>query len=173
VAVRAVAFMARSWWGGRPHRRVSYDAWWPDGRLENGVSLASVLQLRHPADIADAETAVHDRCPEIGPGEWCDRWGRVVDGPVVGSTGAGSPRRPQSQRRPRSQRREFGVPRYDPTKKPSRTGRLVAGLVALVVGVVLLVATSGDGALALVGLVCLVPSVGLLAGLVPRERRWW
>lgn len=167
VAVRAVAFMARSWWGGRPHRRVSFDAWWPDGRLEDGVSLASVLDLHHPADIADAETAVHGRCPEIGPGEWCDRWGRVVDGPVDGSTGV------SSSRRVRSQRREFGVPRYDPTKKPSRTGRLVAGLVALVVGVVLLVATSGDGPLALVGVVCLFACVGLLAGLVPRERRWW
>jgi len=167
VAVRAVAFMARSWWGGRPHRRVSFDAWWPDGRVEDGVSLASVLDLHHPADIADAETAVHGRCPEIGPGEWCDRWGRVVDGPVDGSTGV------SSSRRVRSQRREFGVPRYDPTKKPGRTGRLVAGLVALVVGVVLLVTTSGDGPLALVGVVCLFACVGLLAGLVPRERRWW
>ena len=167
MAVRAVAFMARSWWGGRPHRRVSYDAWWSDGRLENGVSLASVLDLRHPASVDDAETAVHARCPEIGPGEWCDESGRVVDGPVVGSTGAGSPRRP------RSQRRAFGAPRYDPTEKRHRTGRLVSGLVALVVGVVLLVTTSGHGPLAFVGLVCLVPSVGLLAGLVPRGRRWW
>jgi len=173
VAVRAVAFKARSWWGGRPHRRVSFDAWWPDGRLEDGVSLASVLDLRHPADIADAETAVHGRCPEIGPGEWCDRWGRVVDGPVDGSTGVSSSRSQRRPRRLRSQRREFGVPRYDPTKKPSRTGRLVAGLVALVVGVVLLVATSGDGPLALVGVVSVFSSVGLLAGLVPRERRWW
>ena len=173
VAVRAVAFMARSWWGGRPHRRVSFDAWWPDGRLENGVSLASVLDLRHPADIHDAETAVHDRCPEIGPGAWCDRWGRVVDRPVDGSTGVSSSRRVRRVRRLMSQRREFGVPRYDPTKKPGRTGRLVAGLVALVVGVVLLVATSGDGPLALVGVVSVFSSVGLLAGLVPRERRWW
>lgn len=176
MAVRAVAFMARSWWGGRPHRRVSYDAWWPDGRIENGVGLASVLDLRHPADIADAETAVHGRCPEIGPGEWCDRWGRVVDGPVDGSAGVSSSRRQQRPRRPRrlmSQRREFDAPRYDPTKQPSRTGRLVAGLVALVVGVVLLVTTSGDGPLALVGVLSVFSSVGLLAGLVPRQRRWW
>ena len=167
MAVRAVAFMARSWWGGRPHRRVSYDAWWPDGRIENGVGLASVLDLRHPADIADAENAVHSRCPEVGTGEWSDDRGRVLDGPAGGSMGAGP------SRRPRSQRREFGAPRYDPTKKPSRTGRLVAGLVALVVGVVMLVMTSGDGPLALVGVVCVFSSVGLLAGLVPRERRWW
>jgi len=72
-----------------------------------------------------------------------------------------------------SQRREFDAPRYDPTKQPSRTGRLVAGLVALVVGVVLLVTTSGDGPLALVGVLSVFSSVGLLAGLVPRQRRWW
>lgn len=167
MAVRAVAVLASAWWGGRPHRHVSFDAWWADGRVETGASLSSVMQLRHPADIADAEKALHDRCPEVGPGDWCDDRGRLVDGLAVGSPWV-SPKP-----RPRGERWEFGAPRYEPTKKPRRAVRLVAGLVALVLGVVLLAATQGDGPLALVGLICLGPAVGALFDFVPRRRRWW
>lgn len=167
MAVRAVAFMARSWWGGQPHRRVAYDAWWGDDRVETGVSPSSVMRGRHPADAADFTAVVNGLCPEVGAGLWCDEHGRVVDGPAIAPTEAGS------SQRPRGEPREFGGRRHDPAEKQRRTGRLVAGLVALVLGVALLLATSGEGAVALAGGACLLVSVGLLADFVPRERWWW
>ena len=165
--MRAVAVVAPSRWGGRPRRRVSYDAWWPDGRVEVGVVPGTVMQRRSPADAADLREAVHGWCPEVGAGPWCDEIGRVVDGPVAADVDADSPRRR------RGERREFGVPSYDPATPRRRTGRLVVGLVALLLGVTLLVVTAGDGPLAALALVPLGVGVALLADFVPRDRRWW
>ena len=167
MAVRAVAFVGRSRWGGRPHRRVSYDAWWADGRVDTDVSLSSVMPKRLPADAADFEAVVNGLCPEVGPGRWCDEHHRVVDGPAAGPSDL------DPTLRPRGRRRDVDVPRRDPTTRPTRVARLVTGLVALILGVVLLVATSGAGTVAFVGAVCLCLAVGLLADFVPRTGRWW
>lgn len=83
LAVRATAFAQPSRVLRRPVRMVRYDALWPGGRVEFGVSLVGLMYRRMPADFEPVDRAVHATCPEVGTGRWIDRWGGIVDGPAA------------------------------------------------------------------------------------------
>lgn len=164
IAVRATAFLADPRWRGRPERRVSFDALWPDGHVEVDVPLASTMQ-QHPADFSAFERQIHSTCPEVGTGPWIDELGRAVDGPDVNTLPASTVRRGRP--------RVFDTPRSSPNANARRRWRIGFGVVSIGIGVVLVIGPLRDGPAGFIGVVGTLAGVAALASLIPRARRWW
>jgi hypothetical protein len=163
LAVRASASVRASRWRRRPERRVWYDAWWPDGRVEVDASLSRAMYRRSPADFAAVEQAVHDHCPEEGQGSWVDDRGGVVEGPQgVVLDGA---------RAPRGIRRSYGHRRRPLSEAQVRGWRLGGGTATLGLGVALVAGPVSDGPAGAAGVVCCLVGIAALTGLVRRRRR--
>jgi hypothetical protein len=145
-------------------RFVGYDALLPDGSVHFDVDLAWAMPA-HPADASTRDANVHDRCPDVGAGPWVDEFGRAVDGP----DDAGPPLSERHRARPRPS----GLPRRRPSAKPRRRWGAGLGVAAIALGVLLVAGPAGDGIVGVLGVLCVVVGVSTLAGLVPRDRRWW
>lgn len=163
VAVRATAFLSDSRWRGRPNRRVSFDAWWPDGRVEVDVPLASTMR-QHPADFSALEEQLLANCPKVGVGPWLDEVGREVEGPDDSAVPATPVRRGTAH--------VSGERRPGLTAAERRGWRVALGLVMAAIGAALL-GVVRDGPAGPIGVVCVLVGVAALAGLLPREKRWW
>ncbi|MCC9178687.1 hypothetical protein [Arthrobacter sp. zg-Y750] len=83
LALRATAFIAPSRWLHRPRRRLRYDAWWGDGRVEFDVDLFALLRGRHTTDAGTIRENLHRHCPRAGTGPWINEAGSVIDGPAA------------------------------------------------------------------------------------------
>jgi hypothetical protein len=164
VAVRATAFVADTPWRSRPVRRVSFDALWPDGRVEVDVSLASTMH-QHPADFSAFERQIQSTCPEIGTGPWTDEFGRVVDGPDVNTLPASTVRRGRPQ--------VFSAPRSAPDANARHWWRTGFGVVSLGIGALLVIGPLRDSPAGFVGVVSTLAGLAALAGSIPRAKRWW
>lgn len=159
LAVRAVASVQPSRWRGRPVRVCRYDALHHDGHVETDVRV-TVMYRRSPADFQTVSRAVHRRCPEEGTGEWVDGTGCVIDGP-------GPVDHPGSRAR---NGRRVPWPLRDTHPDPRRVARwrAVLGAVAVVVGVVVLLATAGEGPVAALGALAALLGTAALVTLLPR-----
>jgi hypothetical protein len=163
VAVRATAFIGESTWLRRPVRRVRYDACWADGRVEFDVSLT--VMYRGPADFEPFRDSVHANCPEIGTGRWVNDFPQVVDGPAQIDPNPPGPRggRPL----------QFGWLRPAPHPTVPLVWRLGAGVAGVSAGILLFTGPSTDGILGVIAVLCSLTGVAALAGLVPKNGRWW
>ncbi|MBX0301119.1 hypothetical protein K2F54_14180 [Cryobacterium sp. 1639] len=160
VVVRARAFIGPSRWLQRPVRKVRYDARWADGRVDVDVDLVAAMYRGWPADFQPIRDAVHEYCPEIGPGWWVNERG-WVEGPAQPGTGpsAGSPARPQ-------------VPKRQPSPKARAIRRLVGGAVVLGVGIWLLTGVTSEGAVGWLGAICALVGLSVLAAPVWPRPSW-
>lgn len=156
LAVRAVASVRPSRWRGRQVRVCRYDALHHDGRVETDVRI-TVMYRRSPADFETVSRTVHHSCPEVGTGEWVDAAGRLVDGPGP----LDHPGQPRNARRV-----PWPVRETRPDPRRAARWRAALGGAALVVGIVLLVATAGDGPVGALGALSALLGAAALATLL-------
>lgn len=161
VAARARAHIGPSRWLRRPVRLVQYDARWADGRVEFDVNPSELTRGQHTTDRSAIDDSIHADCPEAGIGPWV----RISAGameeipePVL------SPPEP-SGGRPRKYKRT------QPSAKRIFARRLGWAAAGLGVGIALVSGPLGDGFGGMIGMLCCLFGIVLLAGLNPRRRQ--
>jgi hypothetical protein len=142
-----------------------YDAYWADGRVDFDVSLSKMMYRGYPADFAAIDESVHAHCPEVGTSRWVDEFGRVVEGPTQTD--------PNPPGNGRGEPRKYGVSRYESNTKANRAWRLGGGVAGLGLGIFLTTGPISDGIAGTVGVVFCASGLASLAGLIPKEYRWW
>lgn len=139
-----------------------YDALHHDGHVETDVRI-TVMYRRSPADFETVSRTVHRLCPEVGTGEWVDGAGCVVDGPGPVDHPGGRARN--------GRRVPWPLRETRPDPRRAARWRAASGVVAVVIGVVVLVATAGEGPLAALGTLSALLGTAALATLLPRGPR--
>jgi hypothetical protein len=150
----------------QPVRVCRYDAYWPDGHVDFDVNLVQVMYRGQPADFEPVRIAVHEECPEYGAGPWIDRTGQVVDGP--------EPKDPDWLKP--------GVGRPIPYRRPGKSSgglqrtvtyawRIGPGLIAFLIGILLLLRSPGASAVGLLGALCILLGAASIVSLITSLRR--
>lgn len=136
-----------------------YDALHHDGHVETDVRV-TVMFRRSPADFQTVSRTVHRQCPEVGTGEWVDGAGCVIDGPGPVDHLGGRARNGHHVPWPVRETR--------PDPRRAARWRAALGAVAVVVGVVVLVVTAGEGPVAALGALSALLGTAALVRLLPR-----